>query len=111
MIQIFYYETNCNLSFTTNKNNKNIVILIITDIIKSLKANEVLINYNISKLSLIGIGISSSINIPVKMFKILSNKGINIKSISIYKIRISVIIDKKYLNFALNILYKSFNLF
>lgn len=64
----------------------------------------------ISKVSIVGIGMRSNAGVASKMFKTLSDEGINIQMISTSEIRISVVIDEKYMELAVRALHKAFNL-
>ena len=71
----------------------------------SLKTDE-----NVSKISVIGMGMMSQSGVAKKMFKTLANKGINILAISTSEIKISVLIDKKFTNIAVKSLHDAYNL-
>ena len=63
-----------------------------------------------SKVSAIGIGMRSHVGVASKMFGTLSEEGINILMISTSEIKISVIIDEKYMELAVRALHKAFGL-
>jgi len=64
----------------------------------------------IVKVSLVGVGMRSHSGIASKMFEVLAAEGINIKMISTSEIKISVVMDEKYLELAVRALHKSFDL-
>ncbi|MGY6277987.1 aspartate kinase [Methylomonas sp. MgM2] len=65
---------------------------------------------SIVKVSIVGVGMRSHAGIASTMFKVLSNEGINIQMISTSEIKISVVIDEKYLELAVRALHKAFGL-
>jgi aspartate kinase len=64
----------------------------------------------IVKVSLVGVGMRSHAGVASTMFKALSNEGINVKMISTSEIKISVVIDEKYLELAVRALHTAFEL-
>jgi len=77
---------------------------------KNFTAREIIGDNRICKVSVIGIGMRSHVGIASKMFKTLADEGINIQMISTSEIKISVVIDEKYLELAVRILHKAFEL-
>jgi len=65
---------------------------------------------NVCKVSVVGIGMRSQSGVASQMFSILANEGINIKVISTSEIKISVLIDRKYMELAVQALHDNFNL-
>ena len=76
----------------------------------SIGAREVKGDDKITKVSLVGVGMRSHSGIASSMFKTLAAEGINIQMISTSEIKISVVIDEKYLELAVRVLHKAFNL-
>jgi len=74
------------------------------------KAREIIGDNRICKVSVIGIGMRSHVGIASKMFKALAGEGINIQMISTSEIKISVVIDEKYLELAVRVLHQVFEL-
>ncbi len=72
--------------------------------------NDIKGDNTIVKLSLVGVGMRSHAGVATKMFKILSDEGINIKLISTSEIKISTVIDEKYLELAVRALHDGFGL-
>ena len=64
----------------------------------------------IAKISLVGVGMRSHAGIASKMFKTLALEGINIQLISTSEIKVSVIVDEKYLELGVRALHSAFNL-
>ena len=71
---------------------------------------ELLADTNVAKVSAVGIGMRSQSGVAAKMFKTLSAEGINIKVIATSEIKISVLIDQKYLELAVQALHDTFEL-
>ena len=61
-------------------------------------------------ISVVGVGMRSHVGIASKMFRTLAEEGINIQMISTSEIKISVVIDEKYLELAVRVLHKAFDL-
>ena len=81
----------------------------------AIKGNE--INYDdlvsdteVAKVSVVGIGMRSQSGVAAKMFKVLSDEGINIKVITTSEIKISVLVDRKYMELAVQALHDAFEL-
>ena len=75
-----------------------------------LGAKEVTGDAKICKVSVVGIGMRSHAGVASKMFRCLSEEGINIQMISTSEIKISVVIDEKYMELAVRALHRAFDL-
>jgi len=75
-----------------------------------LGAREIVGDPKICKVSIVGIGMRSHVGIASKMFKTLSDEGINIQMITTSEIKTSVVIDEKYMELAVRALHKAFEL-
>lgn len=75
-----------------------------------IQAREILGDAKVSKVSVVGVGMRSHVGIASKMFRTLSEEGINILMISTSEIKISVLIDEKYMELAVRALHKAFEL-
>jgi aspartate kinase len=73
-------------------------------------AREIIGDNKICKVSVVGIGMRSHTGIASKLFKTLADEGINIQMISTSEIKVSVVIDEKYLELAVRVLHKAFEL-
>jgi len=73
-------------------------------------ASQILGDDSIVKVSIVGVGMRSHAGIASTMFKVLADEGINIQMISTSEIKISVVIDEKYLELAVRALHKAFGL-
>ena len=98
-------------SFTVNRGDyARAVDLLKTQVLPKLGAKEVLGDTKICKVSIVGIGMRSHVGIASKMFRVLSEEGINIQMISTSEIKTSVVIDEKYMELAVRALHKAFDL-
>ena len=77
---------------------------------KKIKFRDILINKNLSKISIIGVGMITAPGVTYRMFQALAKKKINIQVISTSEIKISVLINKKYTQKAIAALHKEFKL-
>ncbi|EEX08134.1 asparate kinase, monofunctional class [Ruegeria lacuscaerulensis ITI-1157] len=71
---------------------------------------ELVADTDVAKVSVVGIGMRSQSGVAAKMFKVLSDEGINIKVITTSEIKISVLIDRKYMELAVQALHDAFEL-
>jgi aspartate kinase len=72
--------------------------------------HDLVADTNVAKISAVGIGMRSQSGVAAKMFKTLSDEGINIKVIATSEIKISVLIDRKYMELAVQALHDAFEL-
>ena len=77
---------------------------------KKIKYRDLIVNKDVSKVSIIGVGMITTPGVTYRMFQTLANKGINILVISTSEIKISVLINKKNIKKALAALHKEFKL-
>ena len=77
---------------------------------KKINFKSILIKKNVSKVSIIGVGMITTPGVTYRMFKALAKNKINIQVISTSEIKISVLINKKNIKKAVNALHKEFNL-
>jgi aspartate kinase len=75
-----------------------------------IEAKEIAGDPKVSKVSVVGVGMRSHVGVASKMFRTLSEEGINILMISTSEIKISVVIDEKYMELAVRALHKAFEL-
>lgn len=72
--------------------------------------DELIADEDVAKVSVVGIGMRSHTGVAAKMFKVLSDEGVNIKVITTSEIKISVLIDRKYMELAVQALHDAFEL-
>ena len=98
-------------TFTVHKNEMNKALSILRDKVQAhIGAREINGDDKIAKVSIVGVGMKSHVGIASKMFRILAEEGINIQMISTSEIKIAVVIDEKYLELAVRVLHKAFEL-
>ena len=98
-------------TFTVQKNDLKRTLEILNAKVKDhIKAREVKGDDKIAKLSIIGVGMRSHVGVASKMFRTLAEEGVNISTISTSEIKISVILEEKSLDKAVNALHKAFDL-
>jgi aspartate kinase len=98
------------LSFTVPRADLRKAVPIIQTVAKDIEAKSVSVTESIAKVSLIGVGMRSHSGVAAKMFQVLSREGINIMMISTSEIKISCVIDEKYLELAMRSLHDAFGL-
>ena len=99
-----------NFAFTVHRNDFADASKILDHLCKELGAIAVQSDDKVVKVSLVGIGMRSHAGIAAQMFEVLHNEGINIQMISTSEIKISVVIDEKYLELAVRSLHSAFEL-
>jgi aspartate kinase len=97
-------------TFTVHRNDFEKAMAILNSTANTLKAREVKGDNKIVKVSLVGVGMRSHAGIASKMFKALADHGINIQMISTSEIKISVVVDEKYLELGVRALHDAFGL-
>jgi len=98
-------------SFTVNRSEyQKALDILAVERGKTFKAREIIGDNRICKVSVVGIGMRSHVGIASKMFKALADESINIQMISTSEIKISVVIDEKYLELAVRVLHRAFEL-
>lgn len=97
-------------TFTVHRNDYERALGILTRTAGELGAREVVGDDTIVKISLVGVGMRSHAGIASTMFKALADEGINIRMISTSEIKISVVVDEKYLELGVRTLHDAFHL-
>lgn len=97
-------------TFTVHRNDYETAIQSLRKTAEDLDAREIAGNNRIVKISIVGVGMRSHAGIASRMFEILSKEGINILMISTSEIKISVVVDEKYLELGVRALHEGFNL-
>ncbi len=110
IIQNISHEGLTDISFTVPKNDAKKGLELANDVGKGIKAKDVKIDENMSKISIIGAGMRNHSGIAAKMFRVLAKENINIIMISTSEIKISCVIENKYTELAVRVLHKAFGL-
>ncbi len=111
IIQNIGKDGKTDFSFTVHRNDYSRAMdLLKAKVLPALGAPDVSGDTKICKVSIIGIGMRSHVGVASKMFRSLSEEGINIQMISTSEIKTSVVIDEKYMELAVRALHKAFDL-
>ncbi|MDD2407446.1 MAG: aspartate kinase [Tepidiphilus sp.] len=110
IVQNVGHDGATDFSFTVAKNDLKRVLEILERVKNDLGARQVIGDKSVCKVSLVGVGMRSHPGVAAKMFRTLAEEGINIQMISTSEIKISVVIDEKYLELAVRALHKAFEL-
>jgi len=97
-------------SFTVHRNDYQRTLNILKPVAAHIKAREVQGGDKIAKVSIVGVGMRSHAGIASTAFRTLAEEGINIQMISTSEIKVSVVIDEKYMELAVRVLHKAFGL-
>ena len=97
-------------TFTVSRNDYKRALEILTLTSERLGAREVTGDNRIAKISLVGVGMRSHAGIASTMFGALAKEGVNIRMISTSEIKISVVVDEKYLELGVRTLHEAFDL-
>jgi aspartate kinase len=99
-----------NFAFTVHRSDFDKAQKILKDVCGNLNAKAVQSDSTVVKVSLVGIGMRSHAGIAAQMFEVLHQENVNIQMISTSEIKISVVIDEKYLELAVRSLHSAFEL-
>jgi aspartate kinase len=97
-------------SFTVHRNDLKKTLDILKKVCQHIGAREISGDDKICKIGLVGVGMRSHVGVASKMFRTLAEEGINIQMISTSEIKITVVIDEKYMELAVRVLHKTFDL-
>jgi len=97
-------------SFTVHRSDYAKALDILKPVAAHIKAREVQGGDKIAKVSVVGVGMRSHAGIASTAFRTLAEEGINIQMISTSEIKISIVIDEKYMELAVRVLHKAFGL-
>lgn len=110
IIQNVSEDGTTDFTFTVHRNDYNNALVILQNIAQNLGAKEATGTNGICKVSLVGVGMRSHAGVASKMFATLAQEGINILAITTSEIKISVVIEEKYLELAVRALHAAFEL-
>ncbi|MDD5176309.1 MAG: aspartate kinase [Sterolibacterium sp.] len=110
IIQNIGHDGSTDFSFTVNRGEYPKALAILENAKAKIGARDITGDNKICKVSAVGMGMRSHPGIASKMFRALAEEGINIKMISTSEIKISVVVDEKYLELAVRALHKVFDL-
>ncbi|MEO1889911.1 MAG: aspartate kinase [Cycloclasticus sp.] len=110
IVQNIAEDKTTDFTFTVHRNDYKNTVQILQSICTELGAEKVISDDKIVKVSIVGVGMRSHAGIASQMFSALADEGINIQMISTSEIKISVVVDEKYLELAVRTLHESFGL-
>ncbi|WP_018151699.1 aspartate kinase [Leeia oryzae] len=110
IIQNISTDGTTDFSFTTHRNDFARAKQILEDSLSHIGGASVTGSSDIAKVSIVGIGMKSHAGVASTMFRALAEEGINIQIITTSEIKISVGIDEKYMELAVRVLHKAFEL-
>lgn len=110
IVQNIAKDDTTDFTFTVHRNDYHKALELLKETAEVLGAREVIGTKNIVKLSLVGVGMRSHAGIASTMFETLAKEGINIQMISTSEIKISVVVDEKYLELGVRALHEAFGL-
>lgn len=110
IVQNISSDGTTDFTFTVKRNDSDQAKALVEEIAKKISAKSVKVDDKIAKVSLVGVGMRSHAGIASQMFKTLADESINIEVITTSEIKISVVIDEKYLELAVRSLHSAFGL-
>lgn len=110
IVQNVAADNTTDLTFTVHKNDMNKAVEVLQGVAKEIGAREVRSDDKVAKVSIVGVGMRSHAGVASQMFTALAKDSINIQMITTSEIKISVIIDERYLELAVRSLHTTFGL-
>ncbi len=110
IVQNVSHDGLTDFTFTVTKADLKKALVITNEAAKEVQAKEVQSDENISKISIVGLGMRSHAGVATRMFSVLAKNNINIGMISTSEIKISVVVDEKYTELAVRVLHEEFGL-
>jgi aspartate kinase len=97
-------------SFSVQRDDFGQAMALASDAAKKLDGDEVLGDDRVAKISVVGVGMRSHAGIATRLFETLAREGINVRMVSTSEIKISVMVDEKYLELGVRVLHEAFEL-
>ncbi|CAM5486950.1 MAG: aspartate kinase [Pseudomonas sp.] len=110
IVQNVAHDNTTDFTFTVHRNDYNSALQILQTIANEMGAREVIGDTDIAKVSIVGVGMRSHAGVASRMFEALAKENINIQMISTSEIKVSVVIEEKYLELAVRALHTAFEL-
>jgi aspartate kinase len=111
IVQNVSHDGKTDFSFTVHRNEYQKALDVLNHQVKGhIKASDIRSDPRICKVSMVGVGMRTHAGIASRMFRTLAEEGINIQMISTSEIKISVVLDEKYMELAVRALHKAFDL-
>lgn len=108
ILQSIGRDNSKDISFTVSRSHKQTALEVLNELKEALGAHDVVVDDNVSKVSIVGAGMQSNPGVASKMFEALSDANINIQMISTSEIKISVLIDLNDTERAVNAIHDKF---
>ncbi len=110
IVQNVAHDNTTDFTFTVHRNDYNNALQVLQGIAAEMGAREVIGDTDIAKVSIVGVGMRSHAGVASRMFEALAKENINIQMISTSEIKVSVVIEEKYLELAVRALHTAFEL-
>lgn len=110
IVQNVAADNTTDLTFTVHRNDMEKAGKVMTAVNEDLGAKKIVTDDSIAKVSIVGVGMRSHAGVAATMFKALAEESINIQMITTSEIKISVIIDERYIELAVRSLHRAFGL-
>jgi aspartate kinase len=110
IVQNVSHDNTTDFTFTVHRNDYQNALQVLQETASQLGAREVKGDTNIAKVSIVGVGMRSHAGVASRMFEALAKETINIQMISTSEIKVSVVIEEKYLELAVRALHTAFEL-
>ncbi|WP_297259462.1 aspartate kinase [uncultured Desulfovibrio sp.] len=110
IVQNTSLDGHTDITFTVSRKDLNQTLAIMDEVAKKIGASEVVHDVNVAKVSAIGVGMRNHSGVAARAFAALTQEGINILMISTSEIKITILIQEKYVELAVRILHDTFGL-
>ena len=110
IVQNVSHDNTTDFTFTVHRNDYTAAFEVLENTARELGAREVIGDTKIAKVSIVGVGMRSHAGVASRMFEALAKENINIQMISTSEIKVSVVIEEKYLELAVRALHTAFEL-
>ena len=110
IVQNVSHDNTTDFTFTVHRNEYDAALKILENTASEIGAREVVGDTKIAKVSIVGVGMRSHAGVASRMFEALAKESINIQMISTSEIKVSVVIEEKYLELAVRALHTAFEL-
>jgi aspartate kinase len=110
IVQNVSHDNTTDFTFTVHRNDYQAALQVLHNTANEIGAREVIGDTKIAKVSIVGVGMRSHAGVASRMFEALAKESINIQMISTSEIKVSVVIEEKYLELAVRALHTAFEL-
>jgi aspartate kinase len=110
IVQNIKHDDSVDFTFTVNRSDFEQAKAIAATIVTNIDAKTVQSNQNVAKISVVGVGMKSHSGVASVMFQALGREGINLQLIATSEIKISVVVEERYLELSVRALHSAFNL-